>query len=648
MNSTHRDSRAPVDAAEAPSGRRSKWEVWGFRLSLISAALTALLTLGPLEALELSAQDLRLAASPNPPSAPPILLVGITPQSYERYAEFPELFWGMIRAQALRRAAGLGARVVALDFLQLRSADAFLNRLQPKVDLFGGAPDQLFAEAVRDVQKSGTRVVLGWSLRGGLRPVEPLGSSGADLAFLDRGPEAAEEQGGVVRHVLLGVGSNSALQPGFAAAVALRMHGETPTDPGALRRLETPFVGGPWPHSMRVNFTGGSVRGNRSRFRAIPLEMLLEGDLSPELQSAFQGAAVLIGPMDDAANDLHRAPGGEYHGVEIHAHALATLLDNRPLRRLPLSAEATLALALGLLAAWLLRSRRLPFAVEAAVLALAAGAVWITASLGLQHGWLIPVVGPTLALPAVMASTSLFRFIHEFQARGWAEQVLGRQVDSRVARTLLDQEAANELGGRTREVTVLFTDLRGFTSWADQTDDPATLLPILNAYLEEMAECVRAEEGTLDKYIGDAVMAFWNAPFPQQDHPARAVRCTLRMRERLEAFNADRELNGEPPLRMGAGIQSGQALVGQVGSRRRMSYTVIGTTVNVAARLESATKELPDPGACEVLIGDGAWERLAAAGAPFRGESVTLPLKGLARAQTAWRLDPHALPGGKP
>ncbi|MBM3459995.1 MAG: CHASE2 domain-containing protein, partial [Armatimonadetes bacterium] len=376
--------------------------------------------------------------------------------------------------------------------------------------------------------------------------------------------------------------------------------------------------------------------------------------LSVEDRLAFRNAAVLIGPLGDVV-DVHRGPGGEYDGMEIHAHALATLLEGRPLRRFPLLVEVLLTLGTGLSFHWLKLRTRTSVAVGVLAVLVILGVGHGAAGWAAGLGWMLPQVGPSLALVGVALAHYGVRLVEEKSARDLAEGVLGRQVDLRVATALLGGEAANDLGGVQQEVTVLFTDLRGFTSLADKAEDPQLLFELLSRYLDRMAECVRLEEGTLDKFVGDAVMAFWNAPFGQPDHAARAVRCALQMRDRLAELNTqleeerrrqpddpDRpdEVLGRLEFRMGVGINTGVVTVGQLGSRRRMNYTVIGSPVNLAARLESATKELGGPSACEILIGDATYQALNPATRGNQWERQGLQLKGLGATQVAWRYVP--------
>jgi adenylate cyclase len=150
------------------------------------------------------------------------------------------------------------------------------------------------------------------------------------------------------------------------------------------------------------------------------------------------------------------------------------------------------------------------------------------------------------------------------------------------------------VGGDRREISVLFLDIRGFTTWSERTD-PAEVFNELNLLIGELADAVLATDGTIDKFTGDGLMAFWNAPTDQPDHAARAVRSIPMLLMRVREFNLRREAQNAPPFQIGIGIATGPAMVGNVGHRDRLAFTAIGDTVNLAARLESATRDVELP-----------------------------------------------------
>jgi adenylate cyclase len=162
-----------------------------------------------------------------------------------------------------------------------------------------------------------------------------------------------------------------------------------------------------------------------------------------------------------------------------------------------------------------------------------------------------------------------------------------------------------KLGGEKKEITVLFSDIRGFTSMSEKME-PEQIVALLNEYLSEMNESIFAYKGTLDKFVGDAVMALFNTPAPLKDHALYAVKTAFDMKRRLAILNEKWAKEGRPQLKIGLGINTGYAVAGNMGSLKRMEYTVIGDTVNLAARLESATKAL----GAEILISENTYDKV--------------------------------------
>jgi adenylate cyclase len=190
-----------------------------------------------------------------------------------------------------------------------------------------------------------------------------------------------------------------------------------------------------------------------------------------------------------------------------------------------------------------------------------------------------------LALYSHRRSVALVRSAADEQAR---RERLGRYFSPQVAEALLDGERVPGAGSR-HDVTVLFADIRDFTARA-QTQSSEAVVRLLNDYHSRMVDCVFRRGGTLDKYLGDGLMAYFGAPVEQADHAERAVRCALDMQQALAAMNADLASRREPPLRMGIGIHTGSVILGDIGADRRREFTIIGDTVNVAARVEQLTK----------------------------------------------------------
>jgi class 3 adenylate cyclase len=215
------------------------------------------------------------------------------------------------------------------------------------------------------------------------------------------------------------------------------------------------------------------------------------------------------------------------------------------------------------------------------------------------------------------------------------KDTFSRYVPEGVVDDNLESMQEIELGGEQREVSVLFCDIRGFTTWSE--DKGATeVITELNVLLTELSASVMEHGGTLDKFTGDGLMAFWGAPVPVEDHAERACRAALDMLQRLEMVNARRTEAGQAPFAIGVAVHSGTAVVGNVGHERRLDYTAIGDTVNTTARLESSTKEL----GAVLLVSRPTVDRLSEnlrSRAMLVGDVV---MKGKARPVEAWALQP--------
>jgi adenylate cyclase len=180
-------------------------------------------------------------------------------------------------------------------------------------------------------------------------------------------------------------------------------------------------------------------------------------------------------------------------------------------------------------------------------------------------------------------------YIVEASEKRKIRNAFGLYLNPELARQVSERPEMLRLGGEKRVLTVLFSDIRGFTSISERLD-PSALVELLNVYLGKMTDVVFANEGTLDKYIGDAIMAIWGAPIPHDDHAARASRAAVGMVECLEKLHTEFDARGWPRLETGIGLHTGEMIVGNMGSVRRLSYTVMGDNVNLGSRLEGLTK----------------------------------------------------------
>jgi adenylate cyclase len=328
-----------------------------------------------------------------------------------------------------------------------------------------------------------------------------------------------------------------------------------------------------------------NYRGHKGSFPYVPYHRVVKGDVDPKV---FKGKIVLIGMTSAVHHDVFPTPferGGQMPGVEIHAHALDTLVRGDHIRPAPPWFSATLAIALAPLGGWLvLRLRALrAFGAMVGVWLALAGITYL--AFALWNVWLL-AVGPTVGLVLGYGATSIEHFIREQREKRRLSQFFSPDVLREIVR---HPEDVN-LGSARRLITVFFSDLRGFTSLSEKME-PEVVAEMLKEYLTEMTQVVFQHKGTVDKYIGDCVMAIWNAPFEDPDHAVNAVRTALDFQERTLAVSAKWEEKLGGKIRNGCGINTGDAVVGAMGSRQRLEYTAIGDTVNLAARLESITKD---------------------------------------------------------
>ncbi len=252
-------------------------------------------------------------------------------------------------------------------------------------------------------------------------------------------------------------------------------------------------------------------------------------------------------------------------------------------------------------------------------------------ALQVEAGVTVGAMVATVLLLALVAATcsyqtGRFRVLVETAARDQLRlDRMGRYFSPAVAQ-LLSQAREQQALGESRELTVLFSDIRGFTTLAETMPSDA-VVRLLNDYLSAMVDVIFAAGGTLDKFMGDGIMAYFGAPMQQPDHADRALWCALHMQEALVTFNAGRSGDGQPDLKIGIGLHSGQVIVGDIGSPRRREYTAIGDVVNVASRLESMTKQLGH----SILVSETTRAQItgpvrfeAAPPAPIRGRAQPL------------------------
>lgn len=310
------------------------------------------------------------------------------------------------------------------------------------------------------------------------------------------------------------------------------------------------------------------------------------------------GKLVLLGVTEAGVTDIRATPLGQYPGPLMHATFMANVLDGSTLREL---STVEMAGVLGL-TLWLVclalpiraSSLRIPYYLLLGVLLWGAGLwLYVRAGIWLESGYSMAAVG----LAALGVEASLFAHARRHTAK--LRTAFSSYLPPALVGRIVEDPDKLKLGGEKKEITVLFSDIRGFTSMSEHVA-PETLAEIMNDYFQPMTEVIFAQGGTLDKYIGDAIMALFNAPLDQPDHALAACRAAIAMQQAQLRINEKLATRGLPPLRTGIGINSGPAIVGNLGSSIRFNYTAIGDVVNLASRFESATKKL----GVDIIIGE--------------------------------------------
>ena len=320
-------------------------------------------------------------------------------------------------------------------------------------------------------------------------------------------------------------------------------------------------------------------------------EIQLRQGAPPNLDPALlKDKYVLFGFSAPGLYDLRSAPvGGIYPGVEIHATLLDNFLSQDFFQPLPKGVTVTLVLLLTLLCGVVISLFAHPAAVgtgAALFFLVPVGLVPVAYGAGL---WL-PLVVQETALVLTLTTGLIVKYATEGRQKRFIKNAFSQYLSPAVIEQLIRHPERLKLGGERRELSIFFSDLQGFTSISEGLS-PEALTQLLNDYLTEMTEIIHQEQGTVDKYEGDAIIAFWNAPLNVPDHALRAVRAAMRCQQRLAEIRPHFAERIGKELHMRIGLNSGPAVVGNMGSHSRFDYTMLGDAVNLAARLEGANKQ---------------------------------------------------------
>ncbi len=579
-----------------------------------------------IEELRLRTFDAFQVLDPRVKTARPVTIVDIDEASLAKYGQWP---WPRTRvAELITALTGMGAIVVAFDVMFAEpdrlnpavAADSFKNLDEETRTRLRALPsnDQVLANAI-----SGVRVVLGqtglpsvvpqpeqalpttgmatlgedprpflFEFAGLLRNIPMLEQAAAGRGILTIRPE----RDGIVRRVPMIVVAQDATMPSLSFEI-LR----------AVTGTETILV-----KSDRAGIKSVAVKGfevptdanaqlwvhfaHRDRSIYVSAADVLDGLVPPQ---SIGRKLILIGTSAAGLLDLKTTPVDRaMAGVEIHAQVLESMLTRSVLSQpnYAVGAELIAAILLGLVTIWLapLFGPRVLFAFGTLIVALLVGTSWY---FYVRHRLLMDFTYPLLSSLTLYLTLVFSSYVREQAQRRQIRSAFGQYLSPVLVEQLAQSPERLVLGGEEREMTFMLSDVRGFTAISETyRHDPQGLTTLMNRFLTPLTNAILGHKGTIDKYMGDAIMAFWNAPLDDKAHQVNACAAALDMLDRLKVLNLELEEeaqeSGRPfmPLKIGVGLNTGICVVGNLGSDVHFDYSVLGDSVNLASRLESQTK----------------------------------------------------------
>jgi adenylate cyclase len=581
----------------------------------------------PLEELRLRAFDLFQVIKPRDATLRPVVIVDIDEESLRKLGQFP---WPRTRiADMITQLTQLGAAAVAFDVIFAEpdrlspalAADSFRDLDEETRNKLRRLPsnDQVMANAMKQ-----SRVVLGeaglstpvpptpgeqplpvgvatlggdakpflFGFPGLLRNVPVLESAAAGRGLVS----IRSERDGIVRRVPMVLLAQGIVKPSLSFEMLRVATGQSTillrTDAAGIKSVALPGFEVPTDRhgQLWVHF------GPHDKARYVSALDLLEGRVTAERVSR---RLILVGTSATGLLDIKTTPNEPaMPGVEIHAQVLESILSKTVLSQpnYAVGAELAVAVVLGIAIIWLAPILGPMFLLlfGAGFIALLIGTSWYMFA---EHRLLIDFTFPLLSSLLIYLTLVFTNFVKEQAQRRQIRSAFGQYLSPTLVEQLAQSPEKLVLGGESREMTIMFSDVRGFTTISEiYKDDPQGLTALMNSFLTPLTNAIIDRKGTIDKYMGDAIMAFWNAPLADPTHEINACEAALDMLDRVEHLNLEREAaskaNGSVfiPLNVGVGINTGRCVVGNMGSDLRFDYSVLGDSVNLASRLEGQCK----------------------------------------------------------
>ena len=331
-----------------------------------------------------------------------------------------------------------------------------------------------------------------------------------------------------------------------------------------------------------------NYRGKEKTFPHISITDILNDNVPMEM---LRDKIVMVGATAVGIYDLRVTPfGSVFPGLEIHANVVSSILARNFLHQPAWAAafDIFMIIATGFFL-WLVLTRRDAITGGVAAIALFAGYILLCQYLFVEKGWILNLIYPLTVLIITYVSITAYKYLAEARQKKFIRNAFSTYLAPTVVKQLIDSGENLELGGEERIITAFFSDVQGFTSISEKLT-PGELVELLNEFLTEMTDIILTREGTVDKFEGDAIIAFFGAPNDLPHQEETAVSICLDMQKRLAQLRKKWHGEGRPELRMRIGLCTGRAVVGNMGSKNRMDYTMMGDTVNTAARLEGVNK----------------------------------------------------------
>ena len=540
-----------------------------------------------------------------PVISPDIGVLTIDEQAIEKYGQWPwsreiigDLVWNL-------RDAGAGIIVIPILFSEedrLGGDDTFVSALPNNgVVIAQVGSTQVNKNGVpRGVAKIGNPIPFLFEWEGMLGPIPFLGERADGVGVLNTVPEID----GVVRRLPLMMRIGEEVYPSIAVEV-LRVATGNPSyqvkaNAGGIAAVRVKgFPVMKTDQNARI-----WLRWNK-KFETISAA-------STDL-SAFEGRTVLIGTTAEGVGGMIATPTGPQHNFVPAAVSLQTLIEGEYIQRpyWAKTAELLTTLLLGLFIVVLVRFA--PYWLIGIFLSGSAGGLIYGSLYAWQKYLYLLDITMGMATVLLVGLVAVFgRFIIEFKAKQLIKKQFEHYLDPRQVAILQKNPEMLKLGGDRKEMSFLFSDIVGFTPISEHfknNDDPEGLCELINDYLDRMTKIINDNGGCVDKYMGDCIMAFWNAPVPCDNHAEMAVKSSIEIAIETEILKAELKSRGLPEIKIGSGVNTGDCIVGNMGSKTRFDYSCIGDAVNLAARLEAQTRQYPN---CTTLYSSYTMEQLPA------------------------------------